>query len=67
MYNNLTNLPKIFFRNSTARNPIVVDYMKRNHPPGFTYQDFAPQFTAEFFNATEWALLLQKSGAKLDN
>lgn len=38
--------------------------MKKNYAPGFTYQDFAPMFTAEFFDADKWAKLFVKSGAK---
>lgn len=38
--------------------------MTKNYKPGFTYQDFASDFTAELFNATEWALLFAKSGAR---
>jgi alpha-L-fucosidase len=38
--------------------------MDRNYRPGFTYQEFAKDFTAELFNADEWADLFQKSGAK---
>jgi len=33
------------------------DFMKQRYPPNFTYQDFARDFTAEFFNASEWAEL----------
>ncbi|XP_071115108.1 alpha-L-fucosidase-like [Haliotis cracherodii] len=44
--------------------PEVVDYMKNNFRPGWTYADFAPMFTAEFFDADEWARLLESSGAK---
>ncbi|XP_076298287.1 alpha-L-fucosidase isoform X2 [Lasioglossum baleicum] len=40
------------------------DFMKQRYPPNFTYQDFAREFTAEFFNATEWSELFQASGAK---
>ncbi|OAD52751.1 Alpha-L-fucosidase, partial [Eufriesea mexicana] len=40
------------------------DFMKQRYPPSFTYQDFAPEFTAEFFNATQWSELFQASGAK---
>jgi len=32
--------------------------------PGQTYQDFASSFKAELFNATEWADLFRRSGAK---
>ena len=35
----------------------VVKYMADFYPPDFTYQQFGPQFRAEFFNATEWATL----------
>ncbi|KAH9502565.1 hypothetical protein Btru_069009 [Bulinus truncatus] len=42
----------------------TVEFMEKNYPPGFTYADFARQFTAEFFNALEWAQLFKNSGAK---
>lgn len=41
-----------------------VDFMKNNYPPGFQYQDFAPQFTAEFFDPQQWVDLFAASGAK---
>ncbi|XP_036398627.1 plasma alpha-L-fucosidase [Megalops cyprinoides] len=41
-----------------------VDFMERNYPPEFQYQDFAPQFTAEFFDAKQWAEIFAASGAK---
>lgn len=41
-----------------------VKYMTTNFKPDFTYQEFAPQFTAEHFNANEWAKLFEQSGAK---
>lgn len=40
------------------------DFMRQRYPPNFTYQDFARDFTAEFFNASEWAELFKASGAK---
>ncbi|KAJ0180397.1 hypothetical protein K1T71_003801 [Dendrolimus kikuchii] len=40
------------------------NFMYKNYPPGFTYQEFAPMFTGEFFDANEWAQLFEKSGAK---
>ena len=49
---------------SAAQDQWIVDFMKKNYPPNFEYQDFAPQFTAEFFNASEWADLVKASGAK---
>ena len=41
-----------------------VDFMKKNYPPGFSYTDFAPMFTAEFFNPNEWADLVANAGAR---
>jgi alpha-L-fucosidase len=37
---------------------------KNNYRPDFTYADFAPKFTAEFYDANEWADILEASGAK---
>ncbi len=34
------------------------------HPSEFGYHDFVPMFTAEHFNAEEWADLFQKAGAR---
>jgi len=45
-------------------NKRVVDFMRRNYPPNFTYQEFAPQFTAEFYNPAEWVELFKKAGAR---
>ncbi|CAG2166401.1 unnamed protein product, partial [Oppiella nova] len=42
----------------------VVDFMKANYPPNWTYQDFANQFTAEFFDPNHWADVFKSSGAK---
>jgi alpha-L-fucosidase len=47
-----------------SKNPKYVDFMKRNYPPGFTYPDFGPMFTAEFFEPQQWAEILKSSGAK---
>lgn len=41
-----------------------VKFMERNYLPGFSYQHFGPLFTAEFFDADQWADLLKSSGAK---
>jgi len=42
----------------------IVEYMKNYYPPGFKYQEFGPAFRAEFFNATQWAQIVENSGAK---
>lgn len=40
------------------------DFMKQRYPPNFTYQDFGRDFTAEFFNATQWSQIFKAAGAK---
>ncbi|CAL4115880.1 unnamed protein product, partial [Meganyctiphanes norvegica] len=42
----------------------ILEFMKDNYPPDFTYQDFAPQLTAEFFDPVHWAQTFEASGAK---
>ncbi|CAF4791929.1 unnamed protein product, partial [Rotaria sp. Silwood2] len=45
-------------------NPKLVDFMKKNYPPDWTYADFAEQFHAEFYDPNEWADIFAASGAK---
>lgn len=45
-------------------NSDYIAYMEKNFKPGFTYQEFAKDFTAENFNASEWTELFKASGAK---
>ena len=33
--------------------------MNKNYPPNFSYADFASQFTAEFFDADQWAQIFK--------
>ncbi|KAL5012981.1 hypothetical protein ScPMuIL_011532 [Solemya velum] len=40
------------------------EFMRKHYPPGFKYTDFAPKFTAEFFDPDQWAELFQASGAR---
>ncbi|XP_064458675.1 alpha-L-fucosidase-like [Ornithodoros turicata] len=47
-----------------SKRPDVVRFMLENYKPTFTYQEFAPMFTTEFFNPEQWAELLRLSGAK---
>lgn len=42
----------------------IENFMTANYKPGFTYQDFAVDFTGEFFDAKEWADIISNSGAK---
>ena len=44
--------------------PGVVNFMKDNYKPDFTYADFAKDFTTEFYYPDEWADLFKASGAK---
>ena len=37
--------------------------MQANYKPDFTYADFGPQFTAEFFDSYRWADIFNASGA----
>lgn len=45
-------------------NQKYIDFMKKNYPPNFTYADFAAKFTAEFYDADQWAELFAASGAR---
>lgn len=61
-----------YYWNGNVKNPkrdggkakAAQDYMQNNYPPGFQYADFAPKFTAEFFDPNQWAELFQASGAR---
>lgn len=53
-----------FWLNWHGNSSGYVEFMKKNYPPNFTYQDFAPQFTTEFFDPNKWAELIKSSGAK---
>ncbi|CAG2167105.1 unnamed protein product [Oppiella nova] len=48
----------------TEKKKDFVDFMTKNYRPGFTYGDFAAQFTAEFFDPAYWAEIFKASGAK---
>lgn len=45
-------------------NENYTNYMTKHYKPGFTYQEFAKDFTAELFDANEWADIFEKSGAR---
>lgn len=53
-----------FWKNWMDGQKDVVNFMKQNYRPDFTYADFASDFTAEFFNANHWADVLKASGAR---
>lgn len=46
------------------RVPAYERFMKDNYPPGFSYADFGPRFTARFFYPDQWAALFEAAGAK---
>lgn len=41
-----------------------VKFMQKNYRQGFSYTEFAPMFTAEFFFPDQWADLFKAAGAK---
>lgn len=46
------------------RNSEIWDFHKAVYGEQFKYQDFAPKFKAELFDADKWAELFKKSGAR---
>ena len=53
-----------FWQSWKSGNKDIVKFMKQNYKPGFTYADFAKDFSAEFYNATQWVDLFNDAGAK---
>ncbi|XP_026758114.2 tissue alpha-L-fucosidase [Galleria mellonella] len=53
-----------FWSNWKGGSKPIIEFMKKNYPPEFTYQEFAPMFKAEFFDPQNFADLFVKSGAK---
>ena len=47
-----------------AHGQAYVDFMEKNYRPGFTYQDFGPMFTTEFYDPDQWAGIFNASGAR---
>ena len=39
-------------------------FMNTSFKPGFTYADFGPMFTCEFYDPDHWADVFDKAGAK---
>jgi alpha-L-fucosidase len=48
----------------SINNPGEKQFMETHYRPGFTYQDFGPEFTAIDFNATKFGMTIKSSGAK---
>ncbi|XP_068206608.1 alpha-L-fucosidase-like isoform X2 [Palaemon carinicauda] len=53
-----------FWQEWKGGNHKFVHFMMKNYPPNFTYQDFASQFKAEFFDPKEWTEVFEASGAR---
>ncbi|CAN7997171.1 unnamed protein product [Ixodes pacificus] len=53
-----------FWSEWSNKDPEVVEFMRQNYKPNFTYPEFAPEFTAQFFDPDRWADLFYKSGAR---
>jgi alpha-L-fucosidase len=54
--------PRHMYKNGTIWN--IHHRLKYGKPSEFGYKDFIPQFTAEKFDADEWAKLFKEAGAK---
>lgn len=56
----------MYMRDDKGRGAEFYAYHKKTYgdPSEFGYKDFIPLFTAEKFNAEEWAALFKKSGAR---
>ncbi|XP_065288997.1 tissue alpha-L-fucosidase-like [Dermacentor albipictus] len=53
-----------FWWNWREGDPAHEEFMRRYYRPDFKYQDFAPQFRAEFFDPDRWADIFARSGAR---
>ena len=52
----------LYWKNNASE---IMQYLKQNYPPDFTYADFAATFRAELFNPDEWADILKSARVKL--
>ncbi|GIX73538.1 tissue alpha-L-fucosidase [Caerostris darwini] len=53
-----------FWRHWEDKELGYVTFMNINYKPGFSYAEFGPQFTAEFYEPEQWAEIFKASGAK---
>ncbi|XP_064094653.1 alpha-L-fucosidase-like [Macrobrachium nipponense] len=53
-----------FWKDWKEGHPKFIRFMMENYPPSFKYQDFAPQFKAEFYDPEEWTDIFEASGAR---
>ncbi|MDR2863021.1 MAG: alpha-L-fucosidase [Puniceicoccales bacterium] len=50
--------------NRLGKDAAATAFHKKNYGENFSYMDFAPRFTAELFDAKEWAALFKRAGAR---
>lgn len=50
--------------NKPGTNNVWRQFHEKNYGADFDYKDFAPKFTAELFNAEQWAKLFKRAGIK---
>jgi alpha-L-fucosidase len=53
-----------FLRGLQANDSLRIQFMHHHYGENFTYEDFAPLWKAELFDAHAWAELFEKAGAK---
>ncbi|GIX73539.1 alpha-L-fucosidase [Caerostris darwini] len=53
-----------FWSNWENKSKDYLDFMNKNYKPGFSYPEFGPHFTAEFYEPEKWAEIFEASGAK---
>ncbi|XP_023212402.1 alpha-L-fucosidase-like [Centruroides sculpturatus] len=46
------------------KTPQYMEFMRQNYRPNFTYQDFGPMFTTEFYDPDHWGEIFNASGAR---
>ena len=51
-------------RNESEADARCAQYLEDYYPPKFTYQDFGPMLTMDFFDAELFADLVASAGAK---
>lgn len=51
-------------RNETQLEKKCSNYLRDYYPPKFTYQDFGPMFTMDFFDPVKFSDIVAGSGAR---
>lgn len=58
-------LPAEWYWNRLKRgDPVTTAFHNKTYGPGFPYQNFAPDFTATFFDPDEWVAMFKDAGIK---